>query len=655
MDIIHLLPDNVANQIAAGEVVQRPASAVKELVENAIDAGAKHIQLIVKEAGRTLVQIIDDGKGMSPTDARMAFERHATSKIKKAEDLFTLVTMGFRGEALASIAAVSQVELVTRQADQEMGTRICISGGKVESQEPCTCPVGTNISMKNLFFNIPARRAFLKSNATEFGAIDTSFKCIALVYPHIAFELIHNDQKVYVLPEANLRERITHIFGKSINNQLYSISAESDLVKIHGFIGSPETAKQRNDKQYFFANGRFMKHPYFQKAVTNAYERLIPAGSKPSFFIYLDVDPRSIDVNVHPTKTEIKFENEQEIFPIILSCTRAGLGRCNGLGTIDFDNEDMVDIPSYLGKQKSVAPEPKIHADNSFNPFNSGAGGSAGPANERNLRNWESLYEGFEAARTTTTPANEVTFSVPDATDNSDEDDEDFSNFVSQASSLPDETDDVLLGQETYRQADMGLNQGSMAQPQELTGTEFLQYQNKYIMTQVRSGLMCIDQHRAHFRVLYDHYLFNLTQHKCACQRLLYAEQFDLTPADALVLDDIMDDLSEIGYDISSLGNNTYMVNGVPANNGDREALGFITNIINAVKDQDRSLKTELLHTVAMAQARSAAIRSGQKMQSAEINQLIKDLFSCLDHTFTPDNKPIITIIGDDDISKRFK
>ena len=425
MDIIHLLPDNVANQIAAGEVVQRPASAVKELVENAIDAGAKHIQLIVKEAGRTLVQIIDDGKGMSPTDARMAFERHATSKIKKAEDLFTLVTMGFRGEALASIAAVSQVELVTRQADQEMGTRICISGGKVESQEPCTCPVGTNISMKNLFFNIPARRAFLKSNATEFGAIDTSFKCIALVYPHIAFELIHNDQKVYVLPEANLRERITHIFGKSINNQLYSISAESDLVKIHGFIGSPETAKQRNDKQYFFVNGRFMKHPYFQKAVTNAYERLIPAGSKPSFFIYLDVDPRSIDVNVHPTKTEIKFENEQEIFPIILSCTRAGLGRCNGLGTIDFDNEDMVDIPSYLGKQKSVAPEPKIHADNSFNPFNSGAGGSAGPANERNLRNWESLYEGFEAARTTTTPANEVTFSVPDATDNNDEDDED--------------------------------------------------------------------------------------------------------------------------------------------------------------------------------------------------------------------------------------
>lgn len=649
MDIIHLLPDTVANQIAAGEVVQRPASAVKELVENAIDAGATHIQLIVKEAGRNLVQVIDNGKGMSPTDARMAFERHATSKIQKAADLFTLITMGFRGEALASIAAVAQVELITRQEGDEMGTRICISGGKVESQEACTCPVGTNISMKNLFYNIPARRAFLKSNATEFNAIDASFKNIALVYPNVAFDVVHNDQTVYSLPSAGLRERITHIFGKSINNQLYSINGESDFVKISGFVGNPETAKQRNDKQYFFVNGRFMKHPYFQKAVNMAYERMIAPGTKPSFFIYLEVEPGTIDVNVHPTKTEIKFENEQEIFPIILSCVREGLGRCNVQGTIDFDTENMIDIPTYINRPTHTSA-PKIHANEDFNPFNSGAGGSAGPAGERNLRNWESLYEGFEAARTTLPDSEPV-----DTSDskNEPEEDEDFANFVSHTSNQPDTTDDVLLSQPDYRQTDMGLEDYT-ATPQ-LTGTEFLQYQNKYILTQVKSGLMCIDQHRAHFRVLYDHCLSSLSQHKCACQRLLYPEQFDLNPVDAAILDEVKDDLQKIGYDISTLSNNTVMVNGVPANNGDREAKGFILNIVEAVKDQDRSLKTELLHTMAMAQARSAAIRSGQKLQAAEVNQLINDLFSCQDHSFTPDNKPIITIIGDDEICKHLR
>ena len=643
MDIIHLLPDTVANQIAAGEVVQRPASAVKELVENAIDAGAKHIQLIIKEAGRNLVEVIDDGKGMSPTDARMAFERHATSKIRKAEDLFTLMTMGFRGEALASIAAVSQVELTTRQANDEMGTRICINGGKVESQEPCSCPTGTNVCMKNLFFNIPARRNFLKSNATEFGAIDTSFKNIALVYPDIAFDLVHNDQKCYNLPATNLRERITHIFGKNINNQLYSIKAESDLVKIHGYIGSPETAKQRNDKQFFFVNGRYMKHPYFQKAVTSAYERMIAVGYKPTFFIYLEVDPASIDVNVHPTKTEIKFKNETDIYPIILSAVRAGLGRCNVQGSIDFDTEGMIDIPSYLHRPEHTT-EPKLHTDNSYNPFNSGAGGSAGPAYERNLRNWESLYEGFESGGKTNTDTDFTT-------DSSEKEDDDFSNYIEQTNSLPDDTDEVLIGAPTFTQPGLKLEKNDT----ELTGSEFLQYQNRYIITPVRSGLMCIDQHRAHFRILYDRCLANLEQHKTASQRLLYPEQFDLGSTDALVLEEIKDDLGEIGYDISSLGNNTFMVGGVPVNNGDREAKNFITDIIEAVKNQDRTAKDQLLRTMAMAQARSAAIRSGQKLQQAEVNQLINDLFSCKEHTLTPDNKTIIAIISDDDISKRFR
>lgn len=675
MDIIHLLPDNVANQIAAGEVVQRPASAVKELVENAIDAGAQHIQLIVKEAGRNLVQVIDDGKGMSPTDARMAFERHATSKIQKATDLFTLMTMGFRGEALASIAAVAQVELTTRQADQEMGTRLCISGGKVESQEPCSCAKGTNVSMKNLFFNIPARRNFLKSNATEFNAIDTSFKNIALVYPGIAFDLAHNDQKVYMLPATSLRERITHIFGKNINNQLYSLKAESDLVKIHGFVGSPNTAKMRNDRQYFFVNGRYMKHPYFQKAVTNAYERMIPAGTKPTFFVYLEVDPATIDVNVHPTKTEIKFKNEQEIFPIILSSAREALGRCNLRGTIDFDTEGMIAMPSYLDKPQHV-PEPKIHVDDSFNPFNSGAGSSAGPAAERNLRNWNNLFDSFENQKTVSNPASTQAFSSGNDYDfdggdeTQKEDDDDFRKYVEQQNAMPDATDNQLLQPSAQHltpglQTDLGLNaensfstgngsaSGSISK--QLSAADFLQYQNKYIFTPVKSGLMCIDQHRAHFRVVFNHITQALAQHECASQRLLYPEQFDLSPADAAVLDEIKDELTEIGYDISPLGNNTFMVNGVPVNNGDRQARDFVADIIEAAKAQDRSIKAKLLESMAMAQARTAAIRSGQQLKPAEVTQLVNDLFACPDHAFTPDNKPIISIIGDDEVTKRFR
>lgn len=652
MDIIHLLPDSVANQIAAGEVVQRPASAVKELIENSIDAGARNIQLIVKDAGRTLVQVIDDGKGMSPSDARMAFEKHATSKIKSINDLFSLATMGFRGEALASIAAVAQVELTTRQEGDEMGTHICNNGGKVESQEFCTCPVGTNISMKNLFYNIPARRNFLKSNAAEFNAIDSCFKNIALVYPGVAFELIHNDQKCHVLPAASLRERIIHLFGKQINNQLYSINAESSLAKIYGFVGSPETAKQKNDKQYFFVNGRYMKHPYFQKAVSLAYDKLIAPNTKPTFFIYLEVDPKTIDVNVHPTKTEIKFENEQELFPIIQSCTREGLGRCNVQGTIDFDTENMVDIPSLLERPKDPA-KPVIHSDRSFNPFNSGAGGKAGPAAERNARNWGSLFEGFESEKRTATLPDTSGFDDEEK-DNADE--EELPGFDIDCNQ-PDTTDDMLISQtQTYRQTNMFFgNESTVNERLHLVGNEFLQFQNRYIFTQVKSGLMCIDQHRAHFRILFDRYLANLKSNKCASQRLLYPEQFDLSASESMILEEIADDLADLGYDISNLGNNTYMVNGVPVNNGDREAKPFITDIIEAVKGQEHGVKEERLRTMASAQARMAAIRSGQKLQAAEINQLINDLFSCAEHTLTPDNKPIITIIGDEEINKRFR
>ena len=477
-DIIHLLPDTVANQIAAGEVIQRPASVIKELVENAIDAGSTEIQIIIKDAGRTLIQVIDNGKGMSETDARLCFERHATSKIKSADDLFALRTMGFRGEALASIGAIAQVELKTKRIEDEIGTLIEMAGGKIEKQEAVMCPNGTNFSIKNIFYNVPARRRFLKSNTTEFTHIEKEFFRIVLVNPNVSFELIHNNETCYKLKASNLKERIISLFGKGINTQLLSINADSSIVQIYGYVGRPETAKKQNNKQYFFVNGRYMRHPYFHKAVLQAFDRMVQPNTSPDYFIYFNIDPGSIDVNIHPTKTEIKFESEQAIWPIIMACIKEALGKFNITPAIDFDSPETINFP-YNPTSTEVFEAPTIKTDPNYNPF---ASEERGYKRNDSRDNWEQLYKGFER-HSGSTPFESSESIFPTSNEIHDFD------FTTSDEQLLERTDEVQL---------------ELNIEVEENKTIYFQYKTKYIFTSTKSGLACIDQHRAHERILYE-------------------------------------------------------------------------------------------------------------------------------------------------------
>lgn len=484
-DIIQLLPDSVANQIAAGEVIQRPASVVKELVENAIDAGAKRIDVIIQDAGRTSIQVIDDGKGMSETDARLAFERHATSKIRQADDLFSLQTMGFRGEALASIAAVAQVELKTRQQQDEVGTHLSVSGSKFGQSEPCACPVGSNFMVNNLFFNVPARRKFLKSNATEMNNIIAAFERIVLVYPQLMFTLTSNGVETYCLRPGNTRQRIVDVFGKRINQDLLPVKVDTTICNINGFVGKPESAKRKGLKQFFFTNGRFMRHPYFHKAIMQAYDRLIPEGEQTSYFVYFDMDPHDIDVNIHPTKTEIKFDNEQAVWQILNAAVKESVGMYSNATTIDFDTEGKPDIPVF--DPTADADMPKVNFNPQYNPFtettpkptsNSGGWQPSGMDQKRVPDKWEKLYEGLK-------PTQKQEMNMFD-------DDEET------------ESEDITAEKSPAH----------------------YQYKGRYIMTAVKSGLMVIDQHRAHVRILYERYLKRLSAHKFESQRLLFPKSY---------------------------------------------------------------------------------------------------------------------------------
>ena len=524
-DIIHLLPDSIANQIAAGEVIQRPASVVKELVENAVDAGAGHIQVNIKDAGRTLVQVIDDGKGMSETDARMAFERHATSKISTADDLFSLHTMGFRGEALASIVAVSQVELRTRLKGAELGTHLVFSGSELESVEPDACTEGSIFSVKNLFFNVPARRKFLKSNETEFRNIINEFERIALVNSQVALSLYHNDTEIFNLPESGLRQRIVNVYGKTLNQKLLSVDAQSSLVTISGFVGRPDSAKKRGALQYFFVNGRFMKHPYFHKAVMQAYEQLIPAGEQPNYFIYFTLDPATIDVNIHPTKTEIKFENEQPIWQILMAATREALAKSSAIPTIDFDVEDAIDIPVY-NPVKEAAPykAPCVQVNSGYNPFETSS-------YKKPEFDWSKLYNDFEGDRNAIRQGAELTGSF----------------LASDISEPTIEADEVVV-QDTS---------GSLFND---VSNPCYQYKGKYIITSLKSGLALIDQHRAHVRILFDQYITNIRQQRGASQQVLFPEIVEFTASEATVLPTLLEDMRFIGFDLTNLGNNSYAI-----------------------------------------------------------------------------------------------
>lgn len=612
-DIIHLLPDSIANQIAAGEVIQRPASVVKELVENAIDAGADKIQLIIKDAGRTLIQVIDNGKGMSATDARMAFERHATSKIRKADDLFALHTMGFRGEALPSISAIAQIELKTRRAEDELGTYIQISGSKVESQECIACPVGSNFSIKNIFFNVPARRKFLKSNDTERRNILVELERIALVNPEIEFSFIDNDMEVIKYPACNLRQRIVNVVGKNFNQQLISIEVDTSLAKISGFIGKPESARKTRALQYFFVNGRYMRHPYFNKAVTNAFDPLIPAGENPNYFIYITVDPSTIDVNIHPTKTEIKFENEQPIWQILSAAVKEALGKFNEVPTIDFDTEGAIDIPIH---DPSKFVQPQVNVNPSYNPFKSTSSSSG---YQRPKLNWEQFYEGFESEKDN---ADTLFFSTEDV------------DMPSSISKRKEEQQEIASISEAI---------------------VHYQYKSKYILTSVKSGLMLIDQHRAHIRILFDQFISQIKQKKGISQRTLFPEIIELSASEATMIPYLMDDLEAVGFDLSNLGNNSYAINGVPSEISNIDAVQLVHNMIGKSLDSGSDIKEEIQETLALSMANAASIPYGHKLSDEEMNKIVDQLFASPSHKYTPDGKTIISLLEDDVIDKMFR
>jgi len=615
-DIIRLLPDSVANQIAAGEVIQRPASVIKELVENSIDAGAKEVHILITDAGRTCIQVIDDGKGMSETDARISFERHATSKIREAADLFALTTMGFRGEALASIAAVAQVDLKTRPENEELGTVISVAGSKVERQETVSCPKGSNFSVKNLFFNVPARRKFLKSNQTELSNILTEFERIVLVHPDVAFTLHSNDIELFRLPSSSLRQRIINVFGKKLNQQLLNVNVDTSLIKISGYVGKPDASRKKGAHQYFFVNGRYMRHPYFHKAVMEAYEKLVPAGEQISYFLYFDVDPANIDVNIHPTKTEIKFESEVPIWQILVASVKESLGKFNEVPSIDFDMEGMPDIPAYDGNAP-IQP-PKLNFNPNFNPFQ-----KTGATYSRPSVEWEELYEGIEKAERKM----ERTYE-PDVID-----------YPAFQKMEPEPEQPTLYDEETVM---------------EKSSLQF-QFKGRFILTSVKSGLMIIDQHRAHVRVLFDRYLEQIKNRQGITQGVLFPEILELPASEAAMLEDISDDLSAIGFDLSDLGGGSYAINGVPSGIEGLSPVQLIRNMIHTAMEKGSDVKDEVHNALALTLAKAAAIVYGQVLNNEEMTKLVDSLFACATPNYTPDGKTVLSMLKEDDIEKLFK
>jgi len=600
-DVIKLLPDSVANQIAAGEVIQRPASVVKELIENSVDAGGRNIRVIIKDSGKTLIQVIDDGAGMSETDARLSFERHATSKITTAQDLFAITTKGFRGEALASIAAVAMVELKTRREDSDTGTLVVINGSKVETQEPCSCPVGSSFLVKNLFFNIPARRKFLKSDNTEIRHIVNEFQKIVLAHPDIRFSLHHNDSEIYNLLSGNLRQRVIGVFGKQINQDLITLETETSLIKIKGFIGKPENARRTYGEQFFFVNNRFMKHPYFHKAVVEAYQNILPVEAIPSYFIFMEADPASIDINIHPTKTEIKFEDERSIWQILMASVREALGRFNIVPSLDFENEALIDIP--VMRSSNIIPEqPKIEINPRFNPFEGeersyGKSGIVERFEKENVANWEKLYSALEKEN-----------------DN------------------PEQFERIRESQR-----------------------KFFQIKNKYIVCPVKSGLMLIDQKRAHERVLYEKYLESLSNNRAISQVDMFPMTAELNPADYIILKEIESELELLGFNIQHSGKNKITINGRPSDSGSSDPIEMLEILLEDYKNTQAEPSTGAREKIAAAMAGASAIQYGKVLSQGEMEDLFDTLFACQSPNYSPKGKPVINIITLEEIDKRFK
>ena len=623
-DVIKLLPDSVANQIAAGEVIQRPASVIKELVENAIDAHATHVQIILKDAGRTLIQIIDDGVGMSETDARLAFERHSTSKIRTADDLFTLHTMGFRGEALASIAAISQVELRTRRHDDQLGTHLIINASKCESQEPDMCPAGSNFMIKNIFFNVPARRKFLKSNQVELSNIVKEFEKLALVNNTVEFTLMHNGNVMYKLMKGTFRQRIAALMGNSLDQQLLPIGIDTSLVKVEGYVGKPENARKRNALQFMFVNERYMRHPYFHKAVMTAYEQLIPEGEQPNYFLRFTVDPQAIDVNIHPTKTEIKFEDELPIWQILAAGVKETLGRFSEVPVIDFDTQDAPSIPAYQGHVEVHRPE--IEVDPSYNPFNSQHSQSSHAQSRQrqapsdsSLSNWDELFANFERKKRDSI--------VTDA--------------GQQSAAMPvSPSDETTVANPVLPLGDLQ--------------SVYLQLKGRYILSPAKSGLMIIDQHRAHVRILFDRYINRVNNGSMSSQAVLFPEVLHLSAAQSVTLQGLLPEMEKMGFSLSALSGNDWTVNAVPSGLDGIDMSSMINQIVESVENGGLPLKKRIYDHLALTLARSAAIPMGRTLMQEEMEMLVADLLRLPEPNYTPDGKTIITVIPIEQLNKMF-
>lgn len=613
-DIIQLLPDHVANQIAAGEVVQRPASVVKELLENAIDAGANSIKLIIKDAGKTLVQVIDNGKGMSHTDSRLSFERHATSKIRSAEDLFQLNTKGFRGEALASIAAIAHVELKTKQEHDDVGTCLVIEGSKVVSQDVVVTPTGTSISVKNLFFNIPARRNFLKSDTVELRHVIDEFHRVALAHPNISFALYNNGSEAFNLPISNYRQRIVNIFGNKTNEKLVPVKEDTEVLKISGFVGKPEFAKKTRGEQYFFVNDRFIKSAYLNHAIASAFEGLLRNGTHASYFLNLTVNPQTIDINIHPTKTEIKFDDEHTLYALLRSAIKHSLGQFNIAPVIDFDRDPNLDTP-YSHKNND-AHVPKIEVDRSFNPFQEETASKARAVayKKEPTTSWESLYVGLESK------GND---SKQDFTEVQFESEE-------QTASIFDDYNQVEQTNTTY------------------------QLHNKYIVSAIKSGMLVIDQHRAHQRVLYEDFLKNLTIKEAASQQLLFPLQLHFSPQDIVIINQLKNDLEHTGFVFSSVKDEFVDITGVPVGVPESEVSIILEQLISDVENEVPDSNFSATDLLAKSMAKSLAIKTGQSLQKDEQEHLVNKLFACKEPNVSPTNRTTFITMSVDELDKKF-
>jgi len=607
-DIIHLLPDAVANQIAAGEVVQRPASAVKELLENAIDSGATSIQLIIKDAGRTSLQIIDNGCGMSVTDARMSFERHATSKIKDANDLFSIHTLGFRGEALASIASVSQVELKTRRFEDELGTILFIEGAQFKSQEPCACESGTSITVKNLFFNIPARRNFLKSNTIEFSKIMDEFNRASLIYPGIAFSLFNNGKPVFQLPISSLKQRIVNLFGSLYNERLLPVEQESGLVNITGFIVKPEFSRKTKGEQFLFVNKRFIKHAYFNHAIDDAFQELMSDGSFPGYFLNFEVDPANIDVNIHPTKTEVNFLDSKYIYSILKSTIRQSIGKFTLSPKLDFENDSPFDIPHFPNNKPVVEPTITLKPD--YNPFN---------------------------------PSVQQT---PDLTNR-------FSGRLPY-SYVTELNDEQIIKLDSVDSQQM-IETETESEIVQFDINNFFQLHNRYIVTPVKSGLMIIDQQLAHERILFERLMDTIENHRGVSQQLLFPTEVNFLPSDAELIHELKGELYLLGFDLTDIGNHRFKIEGIPAELPNEDPVQLIEGILESFKSNMLDFRSDRRSGLIRAMARNMAIRPGKKLQIEEMQVLIDELFACSLPDKSPSGRPTLSIISIGELSELFK